>query len=130
LIIIFCLVLALAGCYSPPPAQTEISMVMDGSSFQPSIWRVPTGALITLHLANHDPTPHRLQILFRQVVIPYGPDDVSSIFWSHLAPAGTSETLKFTAPAAAGDYDVIGADALADGMVARLTVVHLDPAQP
>jgi plastocyanin len=103
---------------------------MAGNSFQPASWRVPAGALITLHLSNHDPAAHQVQILYRQVVIPYGLDDVSSIFWSHTTPANASETLQFTTPAAAGDYDVIGADALVDGMVARLTVVRLDSILP
>jgi plastocyanin len=103
---------------------------MDGNSFQPASWRIPAGALITLHLTNHDPAAHQIQILFRQVVIPYGVEDESSIFWSHTSPANSSETLQFKSPAAAGDYDVIGADALADGMVARLTVVRLDSIQP
>ena len=124
------LLLGLAGCYNSPPATTELSVAIIGNSFQPASWRVPAGALITLHLVNRDPVPHQVQILYRQVVIPYGPGDESSIFWSHTTPTGASEILQFTAPAAAGDYDMIGADALADGMVARLTVVRLDPVQP
>ena len=98
---------------------------MTGNSFQPESWRVPASALITMHLSNHDPAAHQVQILFRQFVIPYGPDDASSVFWSHTIPPNTNETVQFSAPAAAGDYDVIGVDALAEGMVARLTVVGL-----
>jgi plastocyanin len=127
---IACLLLILTGCYSQPPAQTDISILMNSNSFQPANWRVPAGAAVTLHLTNQDAAAHQLMILYRQVVIPYGPADESSIFWSHSIAAGKSETIQFTAPAAAGDYDVIGADALQDGMVARLTVVRLDEIQP
>jgi len=124
------LLFALSGCSSLLPAQTELSMVISDNSFQPGSWRVPSGAGITLHITNYDSVTHDLQILFRQAVIPYGPEDASSIYWQHQIAANTSETVHFTAPAAAGDYDVIGADALQDGMVARLTVLRLDQIQP
>lgn len=124
------LVLVLAGCYSSPPVTTELSVTLSGNSFQPGNWRVLSGASISLHLVNKDPLAHQVQILYRQVVIPYGPQDVSSIFWSHTIPAGASETLTFTAPATAGNYDVISVEALADGMIARLTVVRQDISQP
>jgi plastocyanin len=126
---IFYLLLFLAGCYSPPPTQTDISITLSGKSFQPASWRVPAGATITLRLANHDPDAHQLQILYRQAVVPYGPADEASIYWSHTISAGASETVQLTAPAAAGNYDVIGVDSLYEGMVARLTVVRLDSAR-
>jgi len=123
------LLVLLSGCYSHPPVQTEISVIMSGNSFQPANWRVPAGALVTLHLTNQDPEAHEWVILFRQAAEPYNSRDDGSIFWSCSVPAGKSETFQFKAPAAAGNYEIVSRDALADGMAGNLTVVRLDEIQ-
>ena len=123
------LLVLLSGCYTPPPVQTEISVMMSGNSFQPASWRVPASALVTLHLTNQDPVAHEWVILFRQAAVPFSSGDLSSIFWSYSIPAGKSETVQFKAPAAAGNYEVVSRDALADGMAGKLTVVRLDEIQ-
>ena len=119
-------ILLLAGCYSRPQPQTEISVVMHENGFAPASWRVPAGAAITLHLANQDPIPHDWTIVFRQSTTPANTVDPANVYWQVSVPAGTSETVQFTAPAAAGNYQIVCSQELADGMVGTLTVVRLD----
>ena len=102
---------------------------MSSNSFQPTNWRVPASATVTLHLTNQDLEAHEWVILFRQAVAPFAIGNKDSIFWSCSIPAGKSETIQFKAPAAAGNYEVVSRDALADGMAGELTVVRLDEIQ-
>lgn len=116
----------LASCYSLPQPQTEISVVMHDNGFTPSSWRVPAGATITLHLTNLDPVRHDWTIIFRQTTTPTNTVDPANIYWQYSIAAGKSETVQFTAPAAAGNYQIVSSAFMADGMVGRLTVVRLD----
>lgn len=119
-------IILLAGCYSRPQPQTEISVTMRKNGFAPATWRVPAGASITLHLANQDPIPHDWTIVFRQSTTPANTVDPANVYWRVSVPAGTSQTVQFTAPAAAGNYQIVCSKELADGMVGTLTVVRLD----
>ncbi len=116
----------LTGCTSLPQPQNEISVVMRNHSFSPTNWRVPAGATITLHLSNQDAVAHDWSIVFRQTTRPSNSVDPANIYWQVAVAAGKSETVHFTAPAAAGDYQIVSSEALADGMVGKLTVVRTD----
>ncbi len=119
-------ILVLGGCYSQPQTETEISVVMRGNSFAPSSWRVPAGGAITLHLDNQDAVAHDWTIVFRQTTRPTNTIDPANVYWQYRIEAGKSETVQFTAPAAAGSYQVVSSDHFAGGMVGNLVVVRLD----
>ncbi len=120
------LTIFLVGCYAQPQAQTEITVVMHENGFTPASWRVPAGATITLHIDNQDSTSHDWTIIFRQTIPPADTVDPANVYWKTSIPASKTETVQFTAPAAAGVYQVVSSEALADGMVGRLTVERLD----
>ncbi len=117
-------ILILAGCYAPPPALTDLSVTLSGNSYIPESWRVPAAAQITLRLENKDSVRHDWIILYRQATSPFDSDDEASIFWRYSIEPGKSETVQFTAPAAAGNYPVVDATYLGDGMAGQLTVVQ------
>ena len=119
----------LTGCYSLPQPQTDISVVMHENSFTPASWRVPAGATITLHITNQDAVKHDWTIVYRQSATPSDVVDPASIYWQYAIGAGQSEAVQFTAPAAAGNYQVVSSERLAEGMVGKLTVVRLDSTQ-
>ncbi len=119
-------ILLLGGCYVQAQPQTSISVVMHDNSFAPGSWRVPAGATITLQLVNQDTIAHDWTIIFRQTTRPTNTIDPANVYWQYRIPAGKSETVQFTAPAAAGSYQVVSSDAYAEGMVGNLIVVRLD----
>jgi plastocyanin len=118
------LLLWLTGCYSAPAVTANISVTIKDNSYQPSAWRIPAGVMITLHLDNQDSVRHDWIILIRQAVIPFNSDDEASTFWKYSIEGGKSEVIQFKAPAAAGDYPVVDAKYLADGMAGVITVVQ------
>ena len=126
---LFLTIILLSGCYALPQPQTDISVVMRDNTFAPANWRVPAGATITLHITNQDTVAHDWTIVYRQSTTPSNVVDPTSIYWQHAIEAGKSEVVQFTAPAAAGNYQVVSSERLAEGMVGRLTVVRLDGAQ-
>lgn len=120
----FLAILILAGCYVSPPALTELSVTLSGNSYLPASWRVPAAAPIALRLENKDSVRHDWIILYRQATSPFDSADEASVFWRHSIDPGVSETVQFTAPAAAGNYPVVDATYLDDGMAGQLTVVQ------
>ncbi len=122
----FLAVIFLGGCYSQPQPQTDISVIMHDNTFAPGSWRVPAGATITLRVDNQDALAHDWTIVFRQTTRPTNSIDPANVYWQYRIPAGKKETVQFTAPAAAGSYQVVSSDHFADGMVGSLIVVRLD----
>ncbi len=122
-------ILLVGGCYAQPQTQTSIAVTMRDNSFAPGSWRVPAGATITLQLTNQDATTHDWTIVFRQTTRPSNTVDPANVYWQYRIPAGKSETVQFTAPAAAGNYQVVSSDAYAQGMVGNLIVVRSDSPQ-
>lgn len=116
----------LSGCYALPEPQTDISVVMHNNTFAPANWRVPAGATVTLHIINQDAVAHDWTIVYRQSPNPSNTVDPAGIYWQYSIGAGKSENVQFTAPAAAGNYQIVSSERLAEGMVGRLTVVRLD----
>ncbi len=104
--------------------------MMQDHSFSPASWRVPAGATITLHLTNQDASAHDWTIIFRQTTRLSTTIDPANIYWQVAIAAGKSETVQFTAPAAAGNYQIVSSEAVAEGMVGTLTVVRLDSLGP
>ena len=128
-LLLFLTIILLSACYVLPQPQTDISVVMHNNSFAPTSWRVPAGATITLHITNQDTVTHDWTIVYRQSTTPSNVVDPTSIYWQHAIDAGKSEDVQFTAPAAAGNYQVVSSERLAEGMVGKLTVVRLDSSQ-
>jgi len=114
------------GCYAAPVVYSDISTTIKANTYQPTRWRVPAGATITLRLENQDSVQHDWIVLYRQAVIPFNRDDETSTFWKTSVEPGKSEVVQFKAPAAAGDYPVVDARYLDDGMAGVLTVVRTD----
>ena len=115
-----------SGCYAAPVVRSDISVTIKANTYQPASWRVPSGVTITLHLENQDSVRHDWIVLYRQAANPFNSNDEASIFWRTSIEAGKSEVVQFKAPAAAGDYPVVDARYLDDGMAGVLTVVRTD----
>lgn len=129
---VLCLAAALTACASPAPiapgsAEWEVTLV--DHSIRPAQWRVPADHLLSITVKNEDPQTHTLYVLSRSYTSPWDEADRAAVIaWVEI-PAGASQLWQFTAPQAAGEYDVIAAPPLAEeGMVAVLLVVQ--PTEP
>ncbi len=98
---------------------------MKDNSFAPSSWRVPAGATITLHIENQDSVRHDWTIVYRQSPFPSNNVDPGSIYWQYSIAGGKNESVQFTAPAAAGNYQIVSSERVAEGMIGKLIVTSL-----
>lgn len=129
---VLCLAAALAACASPAsiaPGDAEWEVTLVDHSIRPAQWRVPAGRLLAVTVKNEDPQSHTLYVLSRSYTSPWDEADRAAVIASVEVPTGESLLWQFTAPQAAGEYDVIAAPPLAEeGMVAVLLVVQ--PTEP
>jgi uncharacterized cupredoxin-like copper-binding protein len=117
------LVIGLAACGGPSTA--ELAMSMTEFSFSPPSASVPAGAEVTLTVTNNGTIEHNWVLLDAgyQAAAPWDADDQSQVITETSVPAGGSQTVTFTAPAA-GTYQIVCSIAghLEAGMMASLTV--------
>ena len=118
------MIILLTACGSK---STTLNLEMKEFVFLPDTFTVPAGEPVTLNIKNTGTLEHEyvIMILGREATIPFGEEDEPGIFWEQeLEPAG-SITVQFTAPAEAGEYQVVCGTAghLEQGMKGKLIVV-------
>jgi uncharacterized cupredoxin-like copper-binding protein len=115
--------LALAGC---GPKKVSVSAELSDFKFTPDTFEAPANADVTLTLTNSASVKHEFVILQAgyQLTLPFDADDQGHTFWRGEVEAGQSATFTFTAPSAAGEYQVVcGVPGHAEaGMLGSFTV--------
>jgi plastocyanin len=108
------------------PGSTQISVDINKDGCQPLSWRVPAGEEITLKVSNQADKDYSWTLTGRPVTLPLDENDTANIFFETQAAAGQDETVKFTAPNAPGDYDVVCSPRVhtEEDQVGRVTVVR------
>ena len=113
----------LVGC---GPKKVTFDVDMKEYSFTPSTLEVPAGAEVTINLENTGTLEHDMVIMVagKEATAPFNEDDQANIFWQHKLDMGASESVTFTAPTEAGEYQIVcGIPAhLEQGMVGTLIV--------
>jgi len=106
-------------------AGTTINTTMSDFAFDPAEWTVPAGKEVTLNLKNEGAVEHDWVLMIKPITPPASEDSPDVIFSTDV-PAGESVSVKFTAPATAGEYQVICAvpGHFEAGMVGKLTVTQ------
>ena len=126
LVVVLISLLALSAC--GPGYSTEIKVSMADFSFSPKEMKIPAGKEITLIATNNGLVDHEFVIMKKatSVTVPFDDDDEPNVFWEVEVNPGKSKTVTFTAPADAGEYQVVcGTPAhLEAGMFAKLAVVN------
>lgn len=124
-VMVFASSLLLSACGSANP--TELKVNMNDFSYTPMEMKIPAGKEITLTATNDGKVDHEFVIMRKgtAVTVPFDADDEPNVFWEVEVKPGKTETVKFTAPADAGEYQVVcGTPAHFEaGMIAKLTVV-------
>jgi len=126
--LVFALSLVLTACGggSKGPS-TELTIEMSDFMFDPQSYTVPAGQTITLNISNNGAVEHEFVIMKYGTNIgeSFGDEDEDNIYWEIEVEPGGSETVTFTAPADAGDYQIVcGIEGHFEaGMAGTLTVV-------
>lgn len=118
----------LTACGGGQGGSTTLDIEMSEFAFTPASFTIPAGQQITLKLKNSGSIQHDLIILKKGVVVKGSfdqhkqPDD---IFFHAMLDSSKVDTFTFTAPAEAGEYQIVCGIAghFQAGMIAKLTVV-------
>jgi uncharacterized cupredoxin-like copper-binding protein len=87
---------------------TSITVTTTEFAFDPSNVTIPAGATVNLTLKNTGTVEHTWVVLKQGVRVTTATGlDPASIFFSSKVEAGQSASFTFTAPATAGDYEII-----------------------
>ncbi len=125
LISLLCLLL-LTACSAPTvvPGQSSLQVRMQDNRFAPMLWRVNAAETVAITLTNQDAVAHRWALAGK----PFTPQPASAtpvpVLWQIEVPAGETVTAHFTAPPAAGEYDIVCPEHFDQGMRAVLVVVQ------
>lgn len=107
---------------------SEIEIAYQEESFSPLIWRVPGGESITLHVNNPTDQEKHWILMARPVTLPFDEDDWQNTLAEFTIPPHSEYALTFTAPQAAGEYDIVCDPHLTEevpGTVGTLVVFRL-----
>ena len=121
--------LFIAACSSggsSSSGSTSIQVTMSEFSYTPNTWTVPAGQKITLTLVNKGTVEHDWVLMKEPVTPPFSSSNQPNVIFSAKTAAGATNTVSFTAPSAAGEYEVV-CDVpghLEAGMSGKLTVVQ------
>lgn len=106
---------------------TKLKVDMVEFTFAPTEATVPAGQEITITVVNNGAVVHEYVImkLGQTIGDDFGDEDEGNIYWEVEAEPGKTVTATFTAPADAGEYQVVcGTEGhFIAGMVGKLTVV-------
>lgn len=126
-VLILCWAL-LSGCAqtTPMPGSTHLKVRFNAQECSPSAWRVPAGEAIQMDLENLTDQDVSWILMERPVTPPFDGQDALNVLFAVTVPAGRQEKAVFTAPLAAGDYDVVCSRLphSAEDYPGRLTVVQ------
>lgn len=102
-------ILAAACGGSSGPASAEVSMSMAEFSFTPSTVSAPAGAEITINLTNDGTVDHNWVLMAAGYTAepPFSEEDQAHVLQEYRLAPGEEQTVTFTAPAEAGDYQVV-----------------------
>ena len=119
--------LLLAACSGGGSSQgsTSISATETEFAFTPNTWSVPAGQKITLTLSNKGTVEHDWVLMKAPVTPPFSSTNQPDVIFSAKTAPGATNTVTFTAPSSAGEYEVV-CDVpghLEAGMSGKLTVV-------
>jgi uncharacterized cupredoxin-like copper-binding protein len=121
--------LVLAACGgggSSSQGSTSIQATMNEFAYTPNTWSVPAGQKITLTLVNKGSVEHDWVLMKAPVTPPFSSTNQPDIIFTAKTAAGATNVVSFTAPSAAGEYEVV-CDVpghLEAGMSGKLTVVQ------
>lgn len=99
-------VLALSACSGGSSGGTTINTTMVDFKFDPAEWTVPAGQEITLNIKNNGAVEHDWVLMAKPVTPPASKDSPDVIFMADVK-AGSNVSVKFTAPATPGEYQVV-----------------------
>jgi hypothetical protein len=99
----------LTACTSSaePAALTHLEITLDEQGCHPAQWRLPAGEEVSLAINNHSGQPSQLVILSDPLYIPFERSRPPQVYFEANFAPQERRTLRFTAPAAAGEYDLI-----------------------
>lgn len=102
-------VLVLTACSSGGSSSgTSLTVTTTEFAFNPANVSVPTGASVNLTLKNAGTVEHTWVVLKQGVNVTTATGlDPASIYFSSKVEPGQSASFTFTAPATAGDYEII-----------------------
>jgi uncharacterized cupredoxin-like copper-binding protein len=103
---------------------TSIDVKMSDFKFTPDTWTVAAGKEITMNLSNDGTVAHDWTLMLKPVEKPFDSGDEANVVADFNLDPGKTEAVKFTAPATAGEYEVICSipGHLEAGMVGKLIV--------
>lgn len=106
---LFFLLWLAAGCAPGNYDQVsqEIAITFHEDGFTPLQWRIPAGETITLLAKNDTDQQQNWILMSRPVTLPFDQDDWQNTLVEFRLPAHSQKSLQFTAPQAAGEYDVV-----------------------
>jgi uncharacterized cupredoxin-like copper-binding protein len=126
LVVVLVSMLALSAC--GPGYSTELKVSMADFTYTPADLKIPAGKEITLTVTNDGKVDHEFVIMKKgtSVTAPFNDDDEPNVYWEVEVKPGKTDTVKFTAPSDAGEYEIVcGTPAHFEaGMVAKLAVVN------
>jgi uncharacterized cupredoxin-like copper-binding protein len=89
-------------------SNATLNVAMTEFQYTPNTWTVSAGQKVTINLTNQGTLAHTWTIMSEPISGSYASADQSDIFFTSPAvPAGTSQTVTFTAPTTPGTYQVI-----------------------
>jgi hypothetical protein len=100
-IMIICSFLIACSTAERPLYSTELDMIVNNDGFSALRWYIPAEQTIQLHVTNQSADNITLYFL-----APSGSKPPGEAWFSFQIPAGESNATSFTAPAAAGEYDI------------------------
>jgi uncharacterized cupredoxin-like copper-binding protein len=131
LAIVFALALSLVltacssgGTGGSSSGSTSIDVKMSDFKFTPDTWTVSAGKEVTINLSNSGAVTHDWALMLKPVEGTFSADKQGDVVAQFKLDAGKTESVKFTAPTTAGEYQVICAipGHLEAGMVGKLIV--------
>ena len=116
-IVLLCLSYVLTAC-GGGGASTTIDAAFTDFHFVPDAFTIPAGQEITINAKNNGAVIHEF------VIMKFGDEDESNIFWEVEVDPGGSKTEIFTAPTESGEYQIVCGTPghLEAGMIGKLTV--------